>query len=119
MVLQKILDKLGISREKVEAEEAPDFVEVNPLAEEGRINVRVDSLKGFNDVERVQQMVREGNVVFLKIKELWSRDKNELKRSVERLKKTVSASNGDIVAVSDDFLVVTPSFARIYRGKVA
>jgi SepF-like predicted cell division protein (DUF552 family) len=52
-----------------------------------------------------------------KIKELRERDINELKRSVDKLRKTCSAMSGDIVGVDEDFLIITPSFAKIFRGK--
>jgi len=53
------------------------------------------------------------------IKDLRKKDINELKRAVERLKKTCTAMNGDIVGVDEDFLIITPQFAKIYRGKAA
>ena len=46
------------------------------------------------------------------------RDISELKRSVDRIRKTCMAMGGDIVGVDEDFLIVCPSYARIYRGKV-
>ena len=39
----------------------------------------------------------------------------ELKRAVEKLKKTVIANNGDIVGVEQDWLVLTPGYAVIQR----
>jgi len=65
----------------------------------------------------VQQLVRDGNIVFLRIRELREKNISELKRSVEKLKKTVVAMNGDIVGVDEDFLVITPTSAKIFRGK--
>lgn len=116
MVFESLFGKL-----KPEKSKESDIVEIDPsvLSGEQKVNVRIDTLKDFLDTDRVQQMVREGNVVFLKVKEL--RDKNvaELKRSVDKLKKTCLASGGDIVGVEEDFLVLTPQFAKIYRGKTA
>jgi SepF-like predicted cell division protein (DUF552 family) len=112
MVLKKIKEK--ISAPKVEEE----FVEITEEPrEEKKVNVRVEILRDSQDVERVQTMLREGTVVFLKIKELRNKDINELKRVTDRLKKTVTAMNGDIVGVDEDFLILVPSFAKIYRGK--
>ena len=53
----------------------------------------------------------------LKIKELRETDINELKRSVDKLRKTCIAMSGDMVGLDEDFLVITPNFARVYRGK--
>jgi SepF-like predicted cell division protein (DUF552 family) len=103
---------------RIGKKEEEEFVEIDPsaIAEEKVINVRVEKLQDFVDADRIQQLVREGNVVFVKIKDLRSKDISELKRAVERLKKTCMAMNGDIIGVDEDFLVLTPQFARIYRG---
>lgn len=103
---------------KPKKEEGEEFVEIEQPVEEGKVNVRIETLRDYIDTDRVQQLVREGNVVFLKIKELRNRDISELKRAVDKLKKTCTAMNGDIVGVDEDFLVITPNFARIFRGRV-
>lgn len=96
-----------------------DFVELDTshFSEQTQVNVRVESLDGYTDTDRIQSMLRDGNVVFLKIKDLRERDINELKRAVEKLRKTCTAMNGDIVGIDEDFLIITPSFAKIYRGR--
>ena len=122
MVLEK-LKKIKFREEKPEEEEekGEEFVEIDEKAVGGdqKINVRIETLKDFIDTDRIQQMVREGTIVFLKIKELRQKDVSELKRSVEKLKKTCTAMNGDIVGIDEDFLVITPPYAMIYRGKPA
>jgi len=103
---------------KPKKEEGEEFVEIEQPVEEGKVNVRIETLRDYIDTDRIQQLVREGNVVFLKIKELRNRDMSELKRAVDKLKKTCTAMNGDMVGVDEDFLVITPNFARIFRGRV-
>lgn len=116
MDIKKIVNKFD---PRSEAESEEEFIEIQPEAENRRINVKIDTLKDYSDTERIQTMVREGSVVFLKIKDIRQRDITELKRCVEKLKKTCLAMNGDIVGVDEDFLVVTPDFAKVYRGKAA
>jgi SepF-like predicted cell division protein (DUF552 family) len=98
--------------------EQPDFVELDSSAfnESSEVNIRVETLKDLMDTDRIQYLLREGNIVFLNIGGLRHRDLGELKRSVEKLKKTVAAMDGDIIGVDEDFLVLTPKFARIHRG---
>jgi SepF-like predicted cell division protein (DUF552 family) len=111
MVLKKL-------KEKISPEVKEEFVEISETPrEEKKLKVRVENLNSYSDVERIQQLLREGAIVFLKIKELRNKDINELKRSVDKLKKTVVAMSGDVVGVDEDFLVLTPSFASIFRGK--
>jgi SepF-like predicted cell division protein (DUF552 family) len=113
MVLDKIMDKI-----KGEEEETGDeFLEVAGEDETSHVTVRIETLKDYADTDRVQNMLRDGNVVFLNIKQLREKDITELKRSVDKIRKTCSAMNGDIVGVDEDFLIITPSFAKIYRGK--
>ena len=53
----------------------------------------------------------------INIKPLKNKDLVELKRAINKLKKTCDAVGGDIAGFGDDYLVVTPSFASIYRTK--
>ncbi|MEK6909972.1 MAG: cell division protein SepF [Candidatus Aenigmatarchaeota archaeon] len=103
---------------KQPAENPEDRVELDEDAfkEERQVSVAVENLKAFSDAERIQGMVREGKLVFLRIKEMRENDINELKRAVERLKKTINASDGDIVGVDEDVLIVCPPNARVFRG---
>lgn len=115
-----VLDKLKKLTDRIKGNsEEEEFVEVEGFEEEGKVNVKIDSLNNYSDADRIQQLLREGNVVFLKIKDLRTKDISELKRAVEKLKKTCAAMDGDLVGVDEDFLVLTPKFARVYRGKAA
>lgn len=115
MVLEKMMEKSKQHKQ----ENTEEFVELDESAmnEETKVGVRIEALRDFLDTERVQQLVRNGNVVFLRIKELRNKDITELKRSVEKLKKTCLAMNGDIAGIDEDFLILTPKFARVYRGQ--
>jgi len=111
----KVKEILGKLRPKSEEE----FLEVEPETESKQISVKIDSLKSYADTDRIRDLVRDNSVVFLKISELRKQDMAELKRAVEKLKKTCLAMEGDMVGVDEDFLVVTPKSAKIYRGKAA
>jgi SepF-like predicted cell division protein (DUF552 family) len=108
----------GTAPQQPKAEPKGDWVELDTshFKEDFGVKVRVETLKDFADTNRIQSLVREGNIVFLKIRGLRQKDLNELKRSVEKLKKTCTAMSGDIVGVDEDFLVLTPDYAKIFRG---
>jgi len=60
--------------------------------------------------------LREGTTIALiNIRPLKDKDIIELKRAVNKLKKTCDAIEGDIAGFGEDWIVVTPSFAQIYR----
>jgi SepF-like predicted cell division protein (DUF552 family) len=114
--LRDMVSKKGGSQEGKEEQEYMEITE-DSLKDHSKIGVRIETLADYNDTDRVQQLVREGNVVFLRIRDLRAKDIAELKRSVEKLRKTCTAMNGDMVGVDEDFLVVTPQYAQIYRGR--
>lgn len=124
MVLEKIrnkIEKKEEEREQVQEEpqEGSDYLEIteDQLRDNKKIGVRIENLKDYLDIDRIQHLVRDGNVIFLRIKDLRSKDIAELKRAVDKLRKTCTAMNGDMVGVDEDFLVITPQFAGIYRGR--
>ncbi|MBS3055167.1 MAG: cell division protein SepF [Candidatus Aenigmarchaeota archaeon] len=116
MGIRDFFGKMGMGKEEAREE----FLEVGDVPAEGReVNVKIESLKDYSDTDRVLQLLREGYVIFLKIRELREKDMATLKKAVEKLKKTISAMNGDVVGVDEDFLIIAPKFASIYRGKSA
>ena len=83
-----------------------------------RVIVRPFVLDDFSDIKPVLDSLREGRTICLvNIKPLKEKDIVELKRAINKLKKTTDAADGDIAGFGDDYIVVTPSFAEIYRTK--
>lgn len=94
-----------------------EFVELDAQVSEKsqKVVVRAETLKEFDDVEDVQEHLRNDHIVWVNIKPLKNREMSKLKRAVKRLKKTVKAVDGDIAGVDEDWVVVTPKFAEIER----
>ncbi|MFH2020515.1 MAG: cell division protein SepF [archaeon] len=83
-----------------------------------KVIVRQFVMLDFTDIKQVLDALREGNTIcLLNIKPLKEKDMVELKRAINKLKKTIEATGGDIAGVGDDYLVVTPAFAEVYRSK--
>lgn len=81
-----------------------------------RITVRPFSITDFSDIKPVLDALREGyTICLLNIEPLKEKDLVELKRAINKLKKTCDAIEGDIAGFGDDYIVVTPSFASIHR----
>ncbi len=98
--------------------EEMDYIEVDESAterKEGHLKIKVKTLNEFRDVEEVQQELRNGNIVFVKIKPLKDRDMMELKRAIDKLRKTCVAVDGDIAGIDEDYVVVTPEGVVIHR----
>lgn len=119
---EKLSGKFG-SEDEAEATEQEEYVEVGHEAaarEEGKakIIVRPFSIEDFEDIKPVLDSLREGyTIALINIKPLKEKDLIELKRAINKLKKTTEAIEGDIAGFGEDYIVVTPSFASIHRAK--
>lgn len=104
-----------------DGESQDEYVELNtdsgPDGKNSRIVVRSFTLEDFSDIKAVLDVLREGYTICLvNIRPLKEKDLVELKRAINKLKKTTEAVEGDIAGFGDDHIVITPSFASIYRS---
>ena len=105
-------------KEKTRMLEEDEFIELDTTAPEasgGKIPIKIEKLEDFADTDKLQKLVREGAIVFVKIKTLKEKDISELKRAIEKLRKTIIAINGDIAGIEEDWIVLCPSFAHVMR----
>ncbi|MCI0615120.1 cell division protein SepF [bacterium] len=103
-----------------ELEQETGYVELENDGEisKSKVLVRPFMLDDFDDVKPVLDSLREGyTIALVNIRPLKDKDLVELKRAINKLKKTTDAIEGEIAGFGDDFLVITPSFASIYRSK--
>jgi SepF-like predicted cell division protein (DUF552 family) len=112
--------KIFAKRPDENEEEGESYVEVNVMDSQerktGTMGIRIEKLTEFSDTDRILKHIRKGSVIFLKIKDLREKDMGELKRAVDKLKKTVIANNGDIAGVESDWLILTPEYAAVERA---
>ena len=81
-----------------------------------KISVRPFVLEEFSGVKPILDALREGyTIALINIKPLKDVDLAELKRAINKLKKTCDALEGDIAGFGEDWICVTPSFAQIHR----
>ncbi len=117
----KIKAGLGIGSEPSVFEEADkDYVEVGHEKGDDKSNmmVRTYVLEDFSDIKVVLDALRDGNTIpIINIKPIKEKDLIELKRAINKLKKTTDAIGGDIAGVGDDYIVCTPATAKIFRAK--
>lgn len=110
-----IKDLLGKKEKEIEDEE---LLELSEDVEEGEVQavpIQVIQLEEYKDAEEVQKSVREGKIVFVKIKRLKESDMGDLKRAIERIRKTCTAVDGDIAGVDENYIIVAPSYAKVLR----
>lgn len=92
-----------------------DFREEQPPS--GKIMIQIEKLGSYSDVDRVQERIRSGRILLVKIHDLRAKDVGELKRAVAKIRKTCLATDGDIAGIGEDWLLVTPKAAKIHRGE--
>lgn len=108
-------------KKKIVKQEEPDEEEYLELDTESeysgsKIIVRPFMIEDFSDIKPILDSLRDGQTIALvNIKPLKDKDLVELKRSINKLKKTCDAIEGDIAGFGDDYIIVTPHFAEIYR----
>ena len=121
-LFSRIKERLGFGApvDDYAEEYEDDFVEIDTKKDIGnrsKIIVRSFVLTEFADVKDALDALREGyTIALINIKPLRDKDMVELKRAIEKIKKNCDALEGDLAGVSENFIVVTPSFAHIYRS---
>ncbi|MBS3135713.1 cell division protein SepF [Candidatus Woesearchaeota archaeon] len=111
-----------ISSEILEGSKREDYVELD-AGEKGsditsKVMVRPFVLEDFESIKEILDSLREGHTIALiNIKALKEKDMVELKRAINKLKKTCDAIDGDLAGFGDDWIAAVPSFARIHRTK--
>ncbi len=97
-----------------------DYVELDHESTESKqkVVVRPFQLDDFEDIKPILDSLREGyTIALVNIRPLKDRDLIELKRAINKLKKTTDAIEGEIAGFGEDYIIVTPSFATIHKTK--
>ena len=119
--LSKIKEKLGTSSNSDMFEESEQsYVELGsegPSDTKSKSVVRPFAIEEFEQIKPILDALREGHTIALiNIKPLKDKDLIELKRAINKLKKTCDAIEGDIAGFGENWIAAVPSFAYIYRG---
>lgn len=124
-ILGKIRDKFSGSDDfELPGEGVEGYVEIPPegtaAPEKTKLTVRPFVIEDFGDIKPILDALREGYTISLvNIRPLKDKDLVELKRAINKLKKTCDTVDGDIAGFGDDWIALTPSFAKIYRESEA
>jgi SepF-like predicted cell division protein (DUF552 family) len=98
-----------------------EYVELDTSSSEkaGKVIVRPFVMEKFEDIKEIVDSLRDGNTIsIINIRPLKEKDIIELKRAISKLKKTADAISGDLAGFDDDYVIATPSFAKIFRSRM-
>ena|SRR3989338_5428037 len=115
----KLKEKLGTQDSDFE-ETGQGYVELgseNLAGAKSRLMVRPFVIEEFEHIKPILDALREGGTVALiNIKPLKDKDLVELKRAINKLKKTCDALEGDIAGFGENWIAAVPKDIYIYRG---
>jgi SepF-like predicted cell division protein (DUF552 family) len=116
--MDKLTGKITIKKDSGTEEE---FIELEPhemKKKAAKIFVKYFILTDFADIKAVIDALREGyTVALLKIKPLKDKDMNELKRAINKVKRTCEAIDGEIVGIDEDWIIAVPNFIEVFKGE--
>ncbi len=116
MVFDKIKKAFSSSIRKDETDDDYLEIDLEKEKEENKVLVKLFVLKQYEDVNNILNALREGyTIAVIDIKLLRKRDSIELKRAISKIKKTTDALDGSIAGFGENIVIVTPSFAKIYK----
>ena len=118
--LSKLREKMGSGSDIIHETQEEGYVELGAETPEGgkRITVRPFVIEDFESIKPILDSLREGHTIALvNIKPLKDKDLVELKREINKLKKTCDAIDGDIAGFGDNWIAAVPNFAQIHRHK--
>ena len=117
----KLKEKVtGNGSEALHEAEEEGYVELGTDTAEpsSKVIVRPFVIEDFESVKPILDSLREGHTIALvNIKPLKDKDLVELKRAINKIKKTCDAIEGDIAGFGDNWIAAVPSFAQIHRNK--
>src|SRR3989344_4861003 len=119
--IKGMTDKLMGSTSYSDDEFDEDYLSIDTekhTGEKAKILVKPFTIETFDDIKPALDALREGyTIALINIRILKDKDIVELKRAINKIKKTCDAIEGDIAGFGEDWIVVTPSFARVDRNK--
>lgn len=86
--------------------------------EEKLVDIRVFVLDDYEHIRDILDIVRgEKTVCLIDIHLLRNKDPDELRRAVDKLKKTIEAVNGELVGFHENWVLAAPKNVHIHKGK--
>lgn len=105
----------------VPAQPEPESVEqpMEPKKEEvtSKTYLKAMPLKELNDVEKIKEEVKSGNIVILRVTPLASKSIEAVKTAVNDLYEFTESVGGDIARLGEERVVICPKNIRIWREK--
>jgi SepF-like predicted cell division protein (DUF552 family) len=115
MLVKKMFDFMKKPQENTE--EITDFTELPDVVESrDQVKVVIEKLDSYIDSDRILRKAKSGSIVIAKMKDLKEKNIDELKNAINKIKTSTSMFKGDVVGVSDEWVIITPPSVEIKRN---
>lgn len=86
--------------------------------EDKTLEVRVFVLDDYENIRDILDVIRgEKTMCLIDIHLLRNKDPDELRRAIDKLKKTVEAVNGELVGFHENWVLAAPKNVHIHKGR--
>ncbi len=109
----KSLPGLGELFRRVKKEEKPSSPESQP----SKTYLKALPLRDLADLNSIQNDVRSGNVLILRITPLANKSIDDVKHAVNELSQFAESIGGDIARLGEERVVICPPNVKIWREK--
>lgn len=93
-------------------------VDTHSPEENKDLEVKVFVLDDYENIRDILDVIRNGKVMCLiDIHLLRNKDPDELRRAVDKLKKTVEAVSGELIGFHENWVLAAPKNVYIHKGK--
>jgi SepF-like predicted cell division protein (DUF552 family) len=92
-------------------------ISAEKTGEEAKTYLKAMPLRELTDLDAVENEVRNGNIVILRITPLASKSITDVKQAVDQLYAFAESIHGDIARLGEERVVVCPANIRIWREK--
>jgi len=117
--LGKAIKKISQKMKGTENSEISEANSASSANDTHTIYLRALPLRALEDVKVVKNEVKSGNILILRITPLANKSVEDVKQAVNDLCEFVEHVGGDIARLGEERVVITPSFVRIWREKIA
>lgn len=103
--------------EAVRATIPPQSAPAEKNSEGAKTYLKAMPLRELADLEQVENEVRNGNIIILRITPLASKSITDVKQAVDQLYAFAESIHGDIARLGEERVVICPENIRIWREK--
>lgn len=114
---------LGRRKEEFVEDEGDDYLSITDNnirthESEKLVNVRVFMLDDYENIREILDVIRgEDTICLVDIHLLRNKDPDELRRAIDKLKKTVEAISGELVGFHENWVLSAPKNVHIHKGR--